>query len=149
MAEQEKQPIRTRPPTPEETALNEWFAEQEKDPSKTLEEAAKQIIHLVSALYAVVFGILAFADNPAYLGLLMVRLSGTVVVLTYLIALISALFVVMPRRYTYASASQNQRQIVFDKIIGRKANLLRIAWISFGLASIALAVLLLSILFYF
>lgn len=149
MAEQEKKPRRTRPPTPEETALNEWFAEQEKDPSKTLEEAAKQIIQLVSALYAVVFGILAFADNPAYLGLLMVRLSGTVVVLTYLIALISALFVVMPRRYTYASASQSQRQVVFDKIIERKANLLRIAWISFGLASIALAVLLLSILFYF
>jgi hypothetical protein len=33
-----------------------WFEEQEKDPPKPLEEGAKQIISLVSALFSVVSG---------------------------------------------------------------------------------------------
>jgi hypothetical protein len=147
MPEEEILAVNVRPPTPEETALHEWFVEQEKDPSKPIDEAAKQIIQLVSALYAVLFGILAFADGPAYLSEPIVGRSGACAVLAYLFALFSALIVIVPSRYRYARASQSQRKDVFDKIMQRKVIALWISLGSFAAGSSALAVLLLSILF--
>lgn len=140
---------RIRAPTPEEEALHNWFAEQEKDPSKNLEEGAKQIIQLVSTLYTVIFGIIAFAANPvpAYLAKPNVRALGATVVLAFLVALFAALVVVLPSAYRYARASQTQRQAVFDRMMRRKATGLRVALLAFGLGSLAFAGLFLVVLF--
>lgn len=140
---------RIRAPTPDEEALHSWFLEQEKDPSKNLEEAARQIIQLVSTLYAVIFGIIALAANPlpAYLAKANVRALGVLVVLSYLAALLAALVVVVPSTYRYARASQTQRQAVFDAVMRRKVVALRLALLVFALGSVAFAALFLVALF--
>ncbi len=140
--------VRQRAPTSEEEALHRWFEEQEKDPPKPLEEGAKQIISLVSALFSVVFGILALADNPlpAYLTQVPVRVLGAVAVLAYLVALLAALVVVLPGAYRYAAASQTQRLAAFRALMRRKVIGLRVALVAFALGSVAFAALFLVVL---
>ena len=149
MPEQEIRATRTRAPTPEEESLQVWFSEQERDPTKNLEEAARQIIQLVTGLYAVVFGILAFAADPlpAYLAKTSVQLLGASVVLGYLVALLAALVVVVPSAYRYARTSQTQRQQVFAALMQRKSAALRVALIAFGVASVAFAALFVLVVF--
>ncbi len=140
--------VRQRAPTPEEEALHRWFEEQEKDPPKPLEEGAKQIISLVSALFSVVFGILALADNPlpVYLTQLPVRVLGAVAVLAYLVGLLAALVVVLPGAYRHAAASQTQRLAAFRALMRRKVIGLRVALFAFALGSVAFAALFLVVL---
>ena len=140
--------VRQRAPTPEEETLHRWFEEQEKDPPKPLEEGAKQIISLVSALFSVVFGILALADNPlpVYLTQLPVRVLGAVAVLAYLVALLAALVVVLPGAYRHAAASQTQRLAAFRALMRRKVIGLRVALFAFALGSVAFAALFLVVL---
>ncbi len=139
----------TRAPTADEEALHAWFAEQEKDPTKNLDEAARQIIGLVTGLYTVVFGILAFAADPvpAYLAHTSVRVLGVLAVVGYLTALLGALVVVVPSAYHYASASQTQRKQAFDALMQRKSWALRVALGAFGVASVAFALLFTVVLF--
>lgn len=140
--------VRQRAPTPDEEALHRWFEEQEKDPPKPLEEGAKQIISLVSALFSVVFGILALADNPlpVYLTQLPVRVLGAVAVLAYLVGLLAALVVVLPGAYRHAAASQTQRLAAFRALMRRKVIGLRLALAAFALGSVAFAALFLVVL---
>lgn len=140
---------RGRPPTTEENALVEWFDKQASDPFPVLEEAARQIIQLVTALYAVVFGILAFASDPVptYLAHGSVRGIGIVCVLGYLVALIAALIVVIPRGYRPGKANVSDRRAMFHSIIQRKAVALSIAVWAFGIASVAFASLLVTVIF--
>jgi hypothetical protein len=140
---------RIRAPKPEEEQLHSWFQEQEKDPSKNLEEAARQIIQLVSTLYAVIFGIVALAANPvpAYLAQANVRALDVLAVLGYLAALLAALVVVVPSAYRYARASQTQRKDVFDTIMRRKVTALRLALLAFAVGSVGFAALFLVVLF--
>ena len=139
---------RTRAETPEEQALFAWFSEQQKDPAKPLEEGARQIISLVTAIYSVIFGILAFADNPLpiYLTLPVVRGVGAVTVLSYLVALLAALVVVLPDDYRYARASKEQSLVVFEALLRRKSVGLRIAVLSFGIGTLAFAALFIVVL---
>lgn len=141
--------VRQRAPTPDEEALHRWFEEQEKDPPKHLEEGAKQIITLVSALYGVIFGILALSRDPlpAYLAHTSVRALGVIAVLSYLAALLAALVVALPGAYRYASASQTQRAQIFRAMMTRKLIGLRVALIAFGIGSAAFAALFVVILF--
>jgi len=140
---------RTRAPTEGENALFGWFAEQQKDPAKPLEEGARQIISLVTALYSVIFGILAFTSDPlpAYLTWPAVRIGGAVVVLSYLVALLAALVVVLPDDYRYARASKDQLEQVLAKLLGRKFWGLRVAVWCFGIGTFAFAGLFLVVIF--
>lgn len=141
--------VRQRAPMPDEEALHRWFEEQEKNPPKHLDEGAKQIITLVSALYGVIFGILALANDPlpAYLTQTDVRVLGAVAVLSYLAALLATLRVVLPGAYRYASASQTQGARVFRAMMTRKVIGLRVALLTFGIGSVAFAVLFVVVLF--
>ena len=140
---------RTRVPTSDEEAHQVWFSEQERDPTKNLEAVARQIIQLVTALYTVVFGILALAADPvpAYLARTSIRLLGATVVLGYLVALLAALVVVVPSAYRYAPASHTQRKQVFAALMQRKSLALRAALIAFGIASAAFAALFVVVMF--
>lgn len=146
---EEVRATRTRAPTADEEALQTWFAEQENDPSKHLDEGAKQLISLVSAMYTVIFGILALAGDPVpgYLVQQNIRVLGTLVVISYLLALLASLVVVLPSTHRYASASQTQKQHVFDAIMQRKRWGLWIAMIAFGAGSVGFAMLFVMILF--
>lgn len=115
----------------------------------TVDEAARQIIGLVTGLYGIVFDILAFATDPvpAYLARGTVRLLGLLAVVGYLLALLGALLVVAPGAYCYARASQTQRKQVFDAMMRRKLCALRVALGAFGVASVAFALLFVVVLF--
>ena len=140
--------VRTRAETPEEADNYKWFEEQARDPFKPIEEAARQIIQLVTVLYTVVFGILAFASDPvpAYLARASVRGIGLATVICYLVALLAALTIVVPRGYQYAKASQTQRKQVYDSLLRRKSFALTAAVWAFGVASFAFALLFVVVL---
>lgn len=139
---------RTREPTEAEIALFDWLAEQQKDPPKPLEEGARQLISLVTALYGVIFGILTLAGDPlpAYLAWPAVRALGAIAVLAYLAAMIAALVVVLPDDYRYARASKQQAEAVLARLLRRKFWGLRVAVWAFALGTIAFAALFLIVL---
>ncbi|GAB4214511.1 MAG: hypothetical protein OHK0022_53140 [Roseiflexaceae bacterium] len=140
---------RTRAPTAEEEAQHLWFEEQQRDPTRAIEEAARQIIQVVSTFFAVIFAVLALAGNPRpdYLAEPAVRYVGALIVASELLALLCALVVVVPSAYRYAPASQTQRQAVYDKLLRRKLLALRLALALFAVGSIAFAALFIMLLF--
>ncbi len=137
-----------RAPRPDEEALHAWFAEQEKDPTKQIDAGAQQIIQLVTALYAVIFGVLAFASDPmpAYLAQANVRIFGLVTVVAYLVALLAALAVIMPGAYRYAKASQTRLEATFAAVMRRKVWGLGVALFCFALGTVGFAALFIVVL---
>jgi hypothetical protein len=102
------------PETEADRALREWFDEQERRNFDRLEEGAKTLTQLVTGLYGVLFAVLAFSDQPAYLMLSSVQWLGSVSVCAYFVALLAALAVVYPWRSRYQqdnlSAMQRAQQ---------------------------------------
>lgn len=147
--DEQVQRTRTRAETSGEAALDAWFATLERDPFTPLEEGARQIIQLVTALYAVIFGVLAFAADPvpAYLARVSVRGLGLICVLGYLVALLAALAVVIPRPQRYSPVRPDQQRAIFERLTQRKYRGLQIAVWSFGVASTLFALLFLAVLF--
>jgi hypothetical protein len=68
-----------------------------------------------------------------------VRGLGLVAVLGYLVALLAALAVIMPRAYRYARANQTKQGEVFKAIVRRKWLGLQVALWAFGIATAAFA----------
>ncbi|HEU4325035.1 MAG TPA: hypothetical protein VFS21_17980 [Roseiflexaceae bacterium] len=146
---EEVRATRTRAPTAEEEAQHQWFEEQQRDPTRNIEDAARQIIQVVSAFFAVIFAVLALAGNPRpdYLSDPLVRGAGAVIVVCELLALLFALVVVVPSAYRYAPASQTQRQTVYAEMLRRKVWALRLALGLFAVGSVAFAALFIMLLF--
>lgn len=92
------------------------------------------------------FGCFA-ATAPAYLARPSVQGLGLVAVLAYLVALLAALVVIVPRRHPYASASITQQREVFAAIVNRKRWALVLAVWAFGIASVAFAGLFVAVAF--
>ena len=56
--------VESSPLSPEDERLDKLFDEMEQGSLKTLEDAARQIITLSTALLGAFFGLLAFKDAP-------------------------------------------------------------------------------------
>ena len=134
MTEERIVSVKSRPPTPEELDLATWFDEQETQSVDRLESAARQIISLVTAFLGVVLGALSLGSekfeatlrHPLVLGI------GGVAVGLLLLALIGALGVVIPWRYTYGEADAAGRRAVYRRLVAFKSGWLQAGVIFFG-----------------
>ena len=132
--------VGTHEETPDEAALGRWFAKQALASPDTLEAAARLLISLVTGLLTILFGVLAVAKDPlpAYLGAWGLRLLGVACVGALLVALLAALYVVLPQRLEADAARPDTQAQVFEALLRRKAGWLRAAVIAFGLGIVCL-----------
>jgi hypothetical protein len=126
------------PETDEARELREWFEAQTKQNLERLEEGAKTIIQLVSGLYGVLFAVLALNDQPAYLQQQGVPLMGTVSLVAFFAALVSAVAVVLPRRIPYQQDHLTAMHRAYQRLLAHKSGWLRGALLLFVVGTAAL-----------
>lgn len=133
-----------QPLEPGEVQLRDWWRQQAFASPATLEEAARTLLGLTTALLGLLFGVLTVASDkpPAYLALPAVQGLGVVVVATQLVALIAALGVLLPRWWEVPAARLDEQEATFRRLLGRKARWLTTAVLAFGIGIIALAAIL-------
>jgi hypothetical protein len=139
----------TRQPTAEEERLVELFAEIEGKQLDFLDQAAKRIIELVTALLGILFAVIAFGSDfpPPYLaGNLPAKLLSGASLVCYLGALLVALWAVQPRDYKHYRHNLTEMREELQRMIDDKARPLRVAGILFGAGSILLAVLIATVI---
>ena len=97
-------------------------------------------------LYVVIFGVLAFASDPvpAYLGQTNVRILGLATVISYLVALLAALAVIMPAPTTMPEL--DAREATYDAMMRRKVWGLGVALLCFALGTVGFAALFIVVL---
>ena len=115
------------PETEADRALREWFDEQERRNFDRLEEGAKTLTQLVTGVYGVLFAVLAFSDQPAYLKQSSVQWLGVVSVFAYFVALLAALAVVYPWRSRYQQDNLSAMQRAQQAMLRRKVWGMRLA----------------------
>ncbi len=137
-----------REETPEEKKLREWFETQSLESPKTLEDAARLLIGLVTGLLGALFGVLTVSAEtlPAYLSLPFVKVFGVGAVGLWLLSLLCGLVVVTPRKWqSDAGKPETQRQ-AFAQILKYKSDWLKASVFFFGIAVFALGVVLVTAL---
>lgn len=137
-----------REENPAEKEMREWFNAQKLESPKIIEEAARLLIGLCTALLGALFGVLTVSAEklPAYLSLPLVRWPGVAAVVLWLLALLAALVVILPRRWqTHPHQPQSQAQ-TFADLLAHKATWLSIAVGLFALAVVMLGVVLVTAL---
>ena len=146
----EYQVVETRPPTPEEERLADWFAEQQLKSPEHLEAAARQMVGLVTGLIGLLLGVVAIAKQPlpSYLAWPLVRWLAVAGIVLLLLALVAGLVVLWPRRWTVSSHRIADQRRAFEAILQRKARALSVGMVLFCLGVAALAaVLVLAVLY--
>lgn len=108
------------PEIPEDRRLREWFAEQEQRNFDRLEDGAKVIVQLVTGLYGLLFAVLALSSQPAYLGMQAVQWLGTLGMIAFFVALISALVTVFPWRSSFQEDNLSEMKRVNQQVLNRK-----------------------------
>ena len=108
------------PEISEDRRLREWFAEQEQRNLDRLEEGAKVIVQLVTGLYGLLFAVLALSDQPTYLGMRAVQWLGTLGMMAFFVALISALVTVFPWRSSFQEDNLSEMKRVNQQVLNRK-----------------------------
>jgi len=133
-----------REETPQEAALYDWFSKQATASPDRLEEAGRQIIGLVTALLGVLFGVVALTGEtlPAYLQLLVVRALSIGAVGLWLVALLAALWVVLPWRWAVNPARPAAQAQVFATLLRHKSNALTVSVATFGVGVLMLGMVL-------
>ena len=131
------------PETAEDQALREWFDDQERRNIDRIDAGAKTIIQLVSAMYSVMFAVLALNAQPAYLQQPWVRLLGGLAVLFLFAAMCAALAVVYPFQASYQQYNLSQMRHAQATILSSKVWGARISLVAFlgGMATLAALVL--------
>jgi hypothetical protein len=126
--------------------LEKLFDEMEIGSLETLENAARQIITLSTALLGAFFGLLAFKDAPAYLGFVEIKIVGALALIAFLCSLFLALRAVSPFPYEFPRASLTAKRKVLDQILIRKQD--AIIWASwvFGIGTFLMLMAALDIL---
>jgi len=136
--------LESEPLTPEEERLLAFFDELEIGQLEFLDQAAKRIIELCSAMLGIVFVVIALGDQfpPAYpagsADLVKALLLGTLAL--FVLALLAGLRAVQPRRY-WRSLKLAELQSELERMIAFKRRWFRWATVVFGLGCLALAVL--------
>ncbi len=134
--------------SPQDEQLNALFDKMESGSLETLENAARQIITLSTALLGAFFGLLAFKDAPSYLGFLEIKIIGTGALLAFLVSLFAALIAVSPKRYDFPRASLTAKRKALDDMLKRKQY--AVGWASwiFGLGALLMLAAALDILLF-
>lgn len=140
--------VPSSPLSAQDERLDKLFDEMEQGSLKTLEDAARQIITLSTALLGAFFGLLAFKDAPAYLGFLEIKIIGTGALLAFLVSLFCALAAVSPKRYNFPRASLTEKRNILNDMLARKHS--AVTWASwiFGIGALLMLAAALDILIF-
>lgn len=136
-------------PSEEGKRLVTLFTEMENKQLDFLDESGKSIVERIATFLAVLFGVTVLSNNfpPPYLkGNLSSKILVIVTLVFYLAAMAAGIWAIQPRyyrRYTY-NVSALGREL--EKITKHKMFWLRAAGILFTLGSVALAALIISII---
>ncbi len=137
-----------REESPAEKDLREWFAAQKLESPKAIEEAARLLIGLITGLLGALFGVLTVSAEklPGYLALPLVRWAGVAAVALWLFSLLTALVVIMPRRWRYAPGLPQSQERTLSALLSHKASWLTASVCLFGVAVALLGVVLVTAL---
>ncbi len=140
--------VESSPLSPEDERLDKLFDEMEQGSLKTLEDAARQIITLSTALLGAFFGLLAFKDAPAYLGFCEIKVIGTGALLAFFVALFFALIAISPKRYDFPRASLTAKRDILNEMLARKHRFVGLASWTFGAGALLMLAAALDILLF-
>lgn len=153
MSSQQQQPQipiqDTKEPSEEGEQLVSLFTDMEVKQLDFLDAAGKSIIERVSALLAVLFAITAFDNTfpPAYLkGNLPAKVLVIVTLILYLLALGAGVVSIQPRSYRRYLHNVSRLGRELEKITQYKMRWVRVAGILFALGTVALAILIITII---
>lgn len=140
--------VPSAPLSAQDERLEQFFDEMEQGSLKTLEDAARQIITLCTALLGAFFGLLALKDAPAYLGFVEIKVIGAGALLAFFMALFFALTAVSPKRYNFARASLTEKRGILNGMLNRKHRFVRLASGCFALGALLMLLAALDILIF-
>lgn len=140
--------VSSSPLSAQDERLEKSFDEMEQGSLKTLEEAARQIITLSTALLGAFFGLLALKDAPAYLGFVEIKVIGAGALLAFFAALFFALLAVLPKRYDFPRASLTAKREILNGMLRRKHKFVGLASWTFALGALLMLAAALVILLF-
>ena len=150
MSEQQQIPIYdSQEPSEEGKQLVTLFNEMESKQLDFLDESGKSIIERIATFLAVLFGVTAFGSNfpPAYLkDNLPAKALVILTLILYLAAMGAGMWAIQPRFYRHYTYNVSRLGKELEKITKHKMFWLRVAGILFACGSVALAVLIVSII---
>ena len=150
MNEQQQIPmLPTERPTDEQKRLVTLFADMESKQLDFLDKSGKSLIERIATFLVVLFGVTAFGSNfpPAYLkGNLPAKVLVIITLILYLAAMGAGIWAIQPRYYRHYTYNVSRLGKELEKITKHKMFWLRVAGILFVLGSVALAVLIVSII---
>lgn len=135
-----------RPLTTEDEALITFFDELEKETLAFLDASGKRVLEMVTALFGLFVGILAFSDKPHYLAYREVRVLAALALIVYSAALLFGLRTFWPRRYEVSRHNLTEMRAALAELRERKAADVRRAYIAFAMGSLLLMLLLVDLL---
>lgn len=128
--------VPSSPLSAQDERLEKLFDEMEQGSLKTLEDAARQIITLSTALLGAFFGLLALKDAPAYLGFTEIKVIGAGALLAFFVALFFALAAVSPKRYKFVRASLTEQRAILDRMLNLKRKFVGLASWTFAIGAL-------------
>src|SRR5436305_6806012 len=129
--------------------LKDIFSDLEKKQPDFLDEAAKSIIERIATFLAILFAVIALGGTfpPKFL---VHNTQNTVLViailLCYLVAMGMGMWAIQPRNYSLYEYNVTRQEKEWKRLIARKKFWVRFAGILFGIGTVALAVLIVSII---
>ncbi|HEY7414324.1 MAG TPA: hypothetical protein VH593_03960 [Ktedonobacteraceae bacterium] len=136
-------------PSAEDNLAVEIFSDARKNQLNFLDDSGKSMIERIATFLAVIFAITALSNTfpPAYLKAnLPAKVIVIVTLVLYLLAMAAAMLTILPRYYNIPIYNVTQMQEELKKITIYKMRLLRVAGVLFALGSVALAILIVSII---
>ena len=139
-----KRVLSIREESTEEKKLREWFENQALESPKTVEDAARLLIGLVTGLLGALFGVLTVSAEtlPLYFSLPLVRWCGVAAVALWLLSLLAGLVVVLPRKWQSSADKPDTQSQVFQQILSHKSTWLTASVVAFGVGIFGLGVVL-------
>ncbi|GHO47568.1 hypothetical protein [Ktedonospora formicarum] len=129
--------------------LVQIFTDMKSKQLEFLDEASKSLIERIATFLAVLFAVTAFSNNfpPPYLkGNMPAKIMVILTLILYLLAMAAALLASQPRLYTIPRYNVTEMGKRLQNITTYKMRRLRLAGILFALGSLALAILIITII---
>jgi hypothetical protein len=136
-------------PSSEQIRLVTLFDEMESKQLEFIDESGKAMIERVITLLGVLFVVSAFSTNfpPAYLkGNIAAKVLVIITLILYLLSLWMSILATQPRRYQRSRYDLEKMRQTLDALFTYKIRWLRWARWLFALGSVALAVLIISVI---
>ena len=139
-------PLQGMPPSQEDLKWLELMDAARRDSLRSIEDAAKQLIGLDGIISGIYYGAVTFSNLPPAALVGANRIVFAAPVALWLISLIAAVLVLMPRAYAYNPHSPDDARDAYTRIVATKDTRLKVALWLFVASIIALLIALFNYL---